>query len=413
LNRSAISIELRRKSAERFEREQIDQLTQAAAQLEEDKDALLRENEELRRKCAVHEKAAPELTDDLLRLRAKCEDLENKVKQQNEVIERRDSELVSERNALAELRAQMFSSSDDIHPKEPGKDDESQIQIEGLQREKEELKQQMEQVRASLKAVEATIENRDTELRRLNDENDELKEALGKGSQKVIQIQAANERLLAENEQHQQMNERQTHLLDEMEKEILQLRSFPQQHLPRDNSRTAKVVEQRLRTLEERIVKLTAQNEQLSIENVSKREEIERLRDEDHSKQDPPASLTESDEHLEELELLKSRIQDLEIERVRLTQIIDQKSLALQTSVQSVRAEMERKEKLMRQQFEAERSSLQQDNKQLNSEVDRLAEQLLRVQSLEAESSRRNSRHKPDDLRQQLNERDALIRQIA
>ena len=376
LNRNFVSIEMRRKASERWDRQQIEELLEENERLESERDNLAGENERLKKLNEKNASSATGLSSDLEKLREKCEMLERQTKEQEELIRLRDEELVRERNAAADFRAQFFQSSDELMM---SRDERGTVVDEKLQQEMMLCKEENAKLRARIEELNGQTEELTTQLEEekiqhqtVSEESEGLRDKIRELEQQIARLMEENNAKAVTLEENQRVAEAQKLYIDEIETELTALRTNP---LNFDIERKSdRVSSERIRTLEERVSKLTMENDILTNEVNKKQEEIDRIFEENKSlrslgqqENHPEIFSSELSEHsnLEELEALR----DQNLKRAMEVQGLQSDLLTAKQLIQQQKTEIERLKQDLSD-SRAEQNELEKRNQELETQLD-------------------------------------------
>lgn len=267
LNRELISLETRRSAAERFERSQIEELQQENDQYIDQINRLQAKVSELEAKLSQLDKALPVANGELDDIRRKCERLSQELEKQKQIVEQRDNELADEREANADLRAQIADMAYDGRsgPSTPMKGKgfaELQEKYDKLEAEVTNLRKSLEEAMATNTKQKAELEKLKAENKIYGEENDRLKSQIIEEAKHYQQIQLEFDKLKAEAEQNREIAERQREyikVLEQREKNPLVSSIAPRQKL----ESASQVTENRIKTLENRNHRLQKINDEL------------------------------------------------------------------------------------------------------------------------------------------------------
>ena len=274
LNRSVISIEYRRRAAERFERFQIEELNAS-------NEHLYQQNEELKSKIKEQEDEADRferMSREMMNVRDNLANAENQHKQVLIILRQKDADLEAERRKTMEIQAERDSSasklqklSEELKRREEFCDkvtSDREKMMQDFQTEREKTLDEIEQLKTDQNAQTLEIE-------RLSTENKALRQAV--------------EKLSSENSVHLSNIQKLENDLEQERRKLLA--ASPRQA----RSPSSNVAEERLRQLQEKnfrlLDELEAARNELAVklrENESFRREIESLKRQIRSDEDDP-----------------------------------------------------------------------------------------------------------------------------
>jgi len=255
LNRNTISIEFRRKAAERFERFQIEELSQI-------NDRLSKQNEELMQQIkdnADSKNQNQTIRNELESLLMKIRLLEKENEEKDNIIHLRTQELANERKINADMRTQFDSDTDtdsthvsELKVHNLNLKTQNESLISDLNKTKQELKVcelELAKSKHNLSNIEKDLNTADTKIEEIIKENNELKST-------ILHYQNENNLYQQECDHLKMLNIKQQEYSQKVEEEMSRINEISIVANSQSGFEKSKIVEDRIRTLTDRNKKL-------------------------------------------------------------------------------------------------------------------------------------------------------------